>query len=127
MPKQTDITGTFRIPEEHWGAFWNFMLQTPGADITPNTRAHAPEPKRSNGKAANGSTSKCIVLNALSKSGAHDAKTLGALIVQAGKAKGSVHNTFYDLLKAKLISGDRGAYKITANGKKYLADNCKGA
>lgn len=125
MPKQTDMTGTYRVPEEAWGRFWNFMLTIPGADITPNTRAQAPEakPKRANGSTKRGTSLKCIILNALLE-GPKAALDITPIVVAAGRSKGSVHNTCYELVNAKHIAGDNEGYRITAAGRKYAAEHC---
>jgi hypothetical protein len=127
MAKQTDITGTFRVPEEAWGKFWNLMLTIPGADIAPNTRVE-PAGKKTNGRAAEGSTSKCIILahlNALSPDYAGTA-TLTQAIVAAGKAARSSGSVLHELLKAKQIKRGPKGYAITAAGGHYLATKCKG-
>jgi hypothetical protein len=130
MAKQTDITGTFRVPQEAWGSFWNFMLTCPGAEITPNTRAQsngsAPA-KRTKGSVGKGSTGKCIMLTALADKGRPPMTTaqLTQVIVDAGKQKSSAANMIYELRNEKLIKGDnKTGYSITSAGAKFCATHC---
>jgi hypothetical protein len=130
MPKATDITGTFRVPEEAWGRFWNHMLTIPGADITPNTRVEPPA-KRIKGSVKNGTSGKCIVLAALMHKPGGGKRTvimtgdqLTAVLVEAGKAKSSCPNIIYELKKEKRISGTTSGYQITSAGKRYFETSC---
>lgn len=129
MPKQTDITGTFRVPEEAWGKFWNTMLTIPGADITPNTRVETPATKKTKGKAAEGSTAACLILAALSNNGKLTRAQLSAVVAAAGKNPNTAGSTLHVLKKEKRVtlSGTDGTYKITAAGSTYLAKSCPNA
>lgn len=129
MPKATDITGTFRVPQESWGSFWNFMLSCPGADITPNTRASsspatAPA-KRANGKAKDGTSGRCIVLNALSETTSLPTKTLNQMMIGAGKAPGTLGGLVFTMQKDKQLKKVKGGYAITAAGRSYLKSHCE--
>lgn len=124
MPKTTDIEGTFRIPEEAWGRFWNTMLSIPGAAITPTTRAQAPSAKRSNGKVSDGSTGKCLVLRHLNVVPKAPLSELSELLVKNGKSKTSVANVVFELKKAKRIKGDAAGYSITPAGRAFVKANC---
>jgi hypothetical protein len=129
MAKQTDITGTFRVPEEAWGKFWNLMRTIDGADIVPNTRVESAGKKaRANGKASEGSTGKCIALNylnALSPDYGTTAQITQAL-VEGGKSPKSSGNVLHELLKNKQVKKGSKGYAITAAGGHYLATKCKG-
>lgn len=124
MPKTTDIEGTFRIPEEAWGRFWNTMLSIPGAAITPTTRAQAPTAKRSNGKTAGGTTSNCLILAALA-AGVKLRPALEAVLVQAGKNASSVGSSLQDLKTKHFVKLTAKGWAITASGKKWRKANCK--
>lgn len=125
MPKATDIVGTIRVPEEHYGRFWNFMKSMPTAEFTPALQAEAPT-KRVQGKTSEGSSMKCIVLLALKASrnslSTHD---LTGLIVSAGKSSKSVGNVLHELQKLKHIrkTADSG-WTITAAGTKFCDTSC---
>lgn len=128
MPKATDITGTFRVPEEAWGKFWNLMLSIDGADITPNTRVqpNGARKPRSSGKTSEGTTGICIVLAALSNSKALTTKELSAVLVEAGKSPKSVSNCIFEAKKQKLIkTAGKATYAITPAGRKYAETNCQ--
>jgi hypothetical protein len=128
MPKSTDITGEIRIPQEHWGALWNFMLSHPGCEVTPNTRAKA-APKREKGTVANGSTGGCIVLRGL-KGLKKPWSTLEItdLLELGGKSRSSASNVITDLVNKKLIKKTgRAQYAITQAGNKFLNTECAGA
>jgi hypothetical protein len=54
-------------------------------------------------------------------------KDITPVVVAAGRSKGSVHNTCYDLLKLKHITGDVNSFRITAAGRKFQAEHCLAA
>lgn len=126
MPKQTDITGTFRVPEEAWGRFWNTMLSIPGAEISPNTRVEAPSnTKRTNGSVVSGSTSQCLVLAHLIEHKSATTEEIGEMLVANGKAKSSLGNALYELKKVKrIVSPKPRVYEITQRGRDYFIGNC---
>lgn len=124
MPKATDITGTFRVPEEAWGRFWNVMLSIPGADVSPNVRAEAPA-KKTNGKTAQGTTGKCIALHYLAANkGPIGNATFLEHLTAAGKSAQSVPNILYELKKLKHIRGSAKGYTITPAGTSFLKTKC---
>lgn len=123
MAKQTDIAGTFRVPEEAWGRFWNLMLTIPGAEITPSTRVEA-SPKRTQGKTTEGSTGKCIVLRALSGVPQLARFEIEDVLVKAGKSATSAASMLTELKKSKLAKLGSKGYFITAAGRKYLKASC---
>jgi hypothetical protein len=129
LPKTTDITGTFRVPQEAWGSFWNFMLTLDGADITPNTRVSAAKPApRKKGSDAGGTSLRCIMLAGLANITSLPTSELAELIEAAGKAKSSVSNAIFEAKRDGLIKpvkGTRAVYAITPAGKKYLETECK--
>jgi predicted transcriptional regulator len=124
MPKATDVTGTIRIPEEGYGRFWNFMRSMPGAEFTPVLEAKGQPAKRTHGKVKEGTTGKCLMLEALQEN-AMKAAEANQVLVAAGKSPKSVGNVLFELKKAKLITQKDGWYAITAKGKKFRAENCK--
>lgn len=127
MAKQTDITGTVRIPEEHMGRFWNFMRSMPTCEFTPIVAASDTPAKRAHGKTANGSTGKCVVLHALTKTANLTTKGITTTMTSAGKAAKSAPNVIFELKRDKLIrqNADK-SYSITAAGKTFISENCKG-
>jgi hypothetical protein len=129
MPKQTDITGSFRVPEEAWGRFWNLMRTIDGAEILPAVRVngHAkPETKtRVRGKDTEGSSGKCIVLNALLAHGATmTTKMISDAMVAAGRSP-HVGSLLDRLKKDKVVvAAAGGGYRITAAGRKFAQEHC---
>lgn len=125
MGKTSDITGTFRVPEEAWGKFWNLMLTIPGADITPNVRGPAPEKaKREVGKASEGSTGKCVVLAALKNVAHMTASQVTEMLVKHGKSAKSAPNVLYELKGKKQIKQTPKGYALTPAGLTFLRENC---
>lgn len=126
MPKQTDIVGTVRVPEEHMGRFWNFMRSMPTCEFTPTIAADmTPTQKRVHGSVKNGSTGKCILLNALAKGPDLLQAGCRAVLVNAGKAPASVANVVFELKRDALIKRAKDqSYGITAKGRKFLATSC---
>lgn len=122
MPKATDITGTFRVPEEAWGRFWNAMLTIPGADITPNTRVHDSAERKS------AMTAKCIILGVLAQNRKKKltGEWLADLIHEAGKPRGSVPALLKHLQEMKLITGDKRGHSITGAGLTLYKAQCNG-
>lgn len=127
MPSKTDITGTFRVPEEAWGRFWNTMLTIPGSDIVPNTRVETPTTK-TKGKAAEGSTAACLILAALLNKGPMTRPQLAEVVASAGKNANTAGSTLHVLKNQKRVTLDaKGSYKITATGVKYFTKSCPNA
>jgi hypothetical protein len=128
MGKTSDITGTFRVPEEAWGKFWNLMLTIPGADITPNVRGPAQEKaKRKMGNKAEGTTGRCIVLKAVAGTEKPvPLATLQKLMTDAGKAPASLHGLLHAMKTAKQIKQSADGCVIMQAGRQYLAQGkCK--
>lgn len=124
MPKQTDVVGTIRVPEEDYGRFWNFMKTMPSSEFTPAMTASKPNGKRSKGTTSEGSTGRCLVLRALSKEALKTAD-INQVMVAAGKSPKSSANVIFNLKKDKLIrQANDGWYSITAAGKTFISENC---
>lgn len=121
MPKATDISGTFRVPEEAWGRFWNAMLTIPGAEITPETRVHSPSKREAPMSA------KCIVLAVMANKPRKvlTGEYLADLLDEAGKPRGSTPQLLHSLKHQKLIKGGGEGYLITPAGVKYAHTQCR--
>lgn len=126
MPKATDITGSFRVPEEAWGRFWNTMLTIPGAEVTPNVRAAEKSSRRTNGSLAAGSTAKCIILAALQNQSSLTRKELEAFLEGAGKNPTAVGSALQDLRNGKHVKRVKNGWASTPLGTTFLKQNCTG-
>lgn len=131
MAKQNDITGLIRIPEAGYGRFWNFMKTMPGADFTPDIDAKEPngaakpKPKRNVGKDADGTSGRCIVLDALVPNGTvMTAGQLNDLMTAQGKSAKTLHGLLHNMVKAKQLKRTDKGYSITAAGRKYYQTEC---
>jgi predicted transcriptional regulator len=106
------------------------MRSMPTCEFTPQVNATATvvEHKRSHGKTSEGSTSRCILLNALAKNKNKEMTTveIKALMVSAGKSPASVSNLIFEAKNAGLIrKSDSATYAITPKGVRFIASNCK--
>lgn len=126
MPKQSDIVGTIRVPEEHYGRFWNFMRSMPTAEFSPQVTASGPNgaKKGPKGKDSEGSSSKCIALSAIIAHGA-PLSTAGFVSAMLNNNRSRHVGSLIDrLLKEKMITRTKAGYNITAAGRKFHATSC---
>lgn len=125
MPKQTDITGTFRIPEEAWGRFWNTMRSIPGAEIMPTVAAETPA-KRVKGTTSDGSTVKCILLRTIGRGngGVMPRAMLIAALEEAGKAATSFNSAIVKIVEDGQARKTKTGYALLGKGRAYLNDHC---
>lgn len=127
MPKPSLIKLEFlHIPQQHFGAFWLFCEEHPGIQFKHQTPAQSQLPaKRANGKKAEGTTGKCIVLTALKNHPQLTYAEMVKMIVEHGKSPKSLGNVLHELKGDKQIRQSKlGGYSIVAPGLAYLKANC---
>jgi hypothetical protein len=128
MPKPMKFT--IEVEERFFGPIWRRLdtmqgvvalhyhtegVKTPPKDPTP----------RSRGKASEGTTSQCIILQTLQEQGMVHRKVLEAALEESGRKAASLNSLLSKTKEAKLIrSKGPGVYEITAAGTKFVETSC---